>query len=149
MRREGWLRVSSSRGVRRLFVVSDGFVVKCYAAPPGAAPKRGSVLSALKSKARVSFDLRRVTTLGPATRRNPAAPAWVIDVVAESATFAGIHLTFDFGYKGEMREWLRIWANAVPAPALPGFGIAPMGWAELEELRDEETAASLQRSAAS
>ena len=67
----------------------------------------------------------------------------MIDVVA------GVHrITFDFGYKGEMREWLRIWANAVPAPALPGFGIAPMGWAELEELRDEETAASLQRSSA-
>ena len=37
MRREGWLRVSSSRGVRRLFVVSDGFVVKCFAVPPSAA----------------------------------------------------------------------------------------------------------------
>jgi len=39
MRREGWLRVSSSRGVRRLFVVSDGFVVKCYAPRARAAPR--------------------------------------------------------------------------------------------------------------
>ena len=59
MRREGWLRVSSSRGVRRLFVVSDGFVVKCFATPPSAAPKRGSIFS--KSKARISFDLPAFT----------------------------------------------------------------------------------------
>ena len=54
MRREGWLRVSSSRGVRRLFVVSDGFVVKCFATPPSAAPKRGSLLSR-GSKARLAW----------------------------------------------------------------------------------------------
>ena len=106
MRREGWLRVSSSRGVRRLFVVSDGFVVKCFAAPPSAAPKRGSLLSR-GSKARRSTSSRDDARAGDAAQF--AAPAWVIDVVLH-------RITFDFGYKGEMREWLRIWACSAVKP---------------------------------
>ena len=111
--REGWLKKKPSSQhsrpwkestLQKRFFVTRGFHVSYYNT---AKPKDGA-------KPNGSFDLRRVTVIRPLLDRDATAKPFVLDMEVQGHKFA-----VDFGYAGEMREWLRLWMPAIADHAIP------------------------------
>ena len=113
VQREGWLRKRPTpqtgrpwkeSTVNKRFFVTRGFHVTYYNT---AKPKAGI-------KPNGSFDLRRVVLIRPLRDRDPTAREFVLELDV------GVHkIALDFGYFGEMREWMRFWVPAIPDHAIP------------------------------